>query len=359
MPALVCTPTYPRPGETAQLRVTPTAGGNFARLKLTDAPLGSEEKAAVLAAGGAKDYGGIDVSTDALFFTPTAPGVYVFAVTEYRRGASTTRGGYAQAPENFDTETALATSSLSVYVAQQLELTLGVDVGSALLRLWVAEGKVLATGPIDGVGETTPILEKWSNEKSRLAASATSVQAAITALGGVAASTVFGSLQAVVNDIATKFTNHAGSGTFHSTTDTDNAIATAFRTPTTPEAVIASAQRLTTNIRRHFQNDGGAGIDTVGFHAAIDWSNLPVVSGAGSTAQAMSAVAALWYAFEAHRVTGHLSPDAANALTPLPPLLQLVGKFCHELRLQSPTAPPSVHAAAALLVAGGGFTPSR
>ena len=348
----------------AKLTFALSGGGNFLRLWLTAAPVGSEhrERLEKSKAGRVEVFNGD--ADDTFTFSVTQGGKYVFAAQEYTKGASAHGGGYATDPDGFKTETPLPSGSpvedtVSVVFGDRLTMPVGVGPDTATLVLFVFAATIRATA-FDVQGETTPRLVEPSTPKARTAAADATVAAAVDALADQTATDVLGSMSSLTNGFRTAFNAHIDDGTVHPSADSDNTISAGFQDASTPEGlgrVLAEHIKL---LKLHMTTDSGSGPGTGDYHTSskADWANIPIVAGAGSTAQALSAFSDVWRAYEAHRVdTGvHSSADVTNTLAALPELLEVHRAFNAALQPTSPTAPATANEGTTVLVHGAGMT---
>lgn len=362
---LAQTPTYPAPGR--KVRVTPSAsgGGNFARIWLTDAPLGSDWRKKIAESTASR----IELAAcgvgQSFEFTPDVGGAYVCAAQEYTLGATAHGGAYEGDPDGYQTETKIGSeATLHIYAGERLEQTIGTGADTAVLAVWVWNDTIRQTTLAEH-GETTPALSNGSTDRARIASLNSAVVAALSGLVNQVASTALGTLSSVITNIGTKLLAHVGSAAAHSTIDEDNEPDGRVNLASGVEGVVASAQNLATLLSRHIRNDD-AGAGTMSAAAAyhvisaapvIDWTNIPAFQNCGSLEQALSVIASVWEAYEAHRVSTsvHTAADSTNALTVLPTLLLVHKAFSAAVRAMGPTAPAVVNTATAKLVHGAGF----
>lgn len=360
-------PTYPAPGR--RVRVTPTAGagGNYARLWLTDAPLGSEWRSKIATAAASRlDLAECD-SGKAFDFLPDVGGVYVVTAQEYTKGASTYGGTYADDLAGYTSETKVGSeATLYLYVGQRLEQSLGAGADTAKLAVWVWNDTVRRT-TIAEHGEATPAVYAPSSDRARTAVLSSAVATALTDLVNQTASTSLGTVSSVLDDIAQKIAAHMVTGaTTHNAADSDNddKIGRVLDNASAAEGVVYAAQTIATALSRHMRNDNaGAGTGTAAsaYHQVstpkADWANLPAFQACGDIGQAFAVIGAIWDAYEAHRVSVavHGTADSTNTLTSLPRLFAVHKAFAAAVRASNPTAPASINSAVTLLAHSAGF----
>jgi hypothetical protein len=361
-------PTYPAPGR--KVRVTPTAGagGNFARLWLTDAPLGSEWRRKLAESTASRVELAATDSGKAFEFTPDVGGVYVCTAQEYTLGATAHGGAYEGDPDGYQTETKVgAESTVSIYAGERLEQTIGVGADTVRLAVWVWNDTIRQTTLAEH-GEATPAVSRPSSDKARIASLSSDVIGALSGLVDQSASIALGTLSTVISDIKTKLLAHEASLTVHTAADEDNEPDERVDLASGPEGVAASAQHLAMLFSRHVRNDdAGSGTMSAAspYHVLsavpkVDWTNVPAFGSCATVEQALSVIASVWEAYEAHRVSTavHLAADSTNTLTSLPLLLRVHKAFSAVVRSLAPSAPGVVSGAAVLLVHGAGFRSS-
>ena len=356
-------PTYPAPGR--KVRVTPTAGagGNFARVWLTDAPLGSELREKIAKATTARLELAATDSGKAFEFTPDVGGAYVCTVQEYTLGATAHGGAYEGDPDGYQTETKVgAESTVYLYAGERLEQTIGAGADTAKLVVWIWNATIRQT-TIAEHGEATPALYNLSSDRAKTAALSTTVATALTALVGQTATATIGTLATVLDNMLAKINAHMGMGaTTHNAADADNDMGRVLDGASGIDGIVYVAQRMATALRYHMTNSAdGAAIGGAAYHivstAKGDWANLPAFQSCGSLEQALSVIGSVWEAYEAHRVNTsvHGAADSTNTLSALGPLLGLHKAYAAVIRSMNPTSPASINSGTTLLVHGAGF----
>lgn len=358
-------PTYPAPGRKVRVTVSASGGGDFARVWLTDAPLGSEWRKKLAESTASRlEIAACDVG-QAFEFTPDVGGAYVCAAQEYTLGATAHGGAYDGDPDGYQTETKVGSeSTLYLYVGERLKQTIGTGADTAVLAVWVWNDTIRQTTLAEH-GEVTPALSNPSTDRARIASLDAAVVVALTALVNQSASTALGTLSTVLTNIGTKLLAHEALLTSHANADEDNEPDTRVDLASGVEGVVTAAQNLATLLSRHIRNDdAGSGTLTAAssYHVisavpVIDWTNIPAFQNCATIEQALSVIASVWEAYESHRVSTavHIAADSTNTLTSLPLLLRVHKAFSAAVRAMAPTAPGVVNAATARLVFGAGF----
>lgn len=362
---LTQTPTYPAPGRKVRVTVSASGGGDFARLWITDAPLGSEWRKKIAESTAARVELAACDAGKAFDFWPDVGGVYAVTAQEYTLGATAHGGAYDGDPDGYQSETKVgAESTVYLYVGERLKQTIGVGPDTATLAVWVWNDTIRQTTLAEH-GEVTPALSSPSSDRARIASLNSAVVTALSGLINQSASTALGTLSTVLTNIGAKLLAHQALLSAHAAADEDNEPDARIDLAGGVEGVVAAAQNLATLLSRHIRNDdAGAGTLTAAsaYHVisavpVIDWTNIPAFQNCGTLDQALSVIASVWEAYEAHRVSTavHTAADSTNTLTSLPLLLRVHKAFAAAVRPLAPTAPTVVHAATARLVHGAGF----
>jgi hypothetical protein len=348
------------PGHPVRISLQLNGGGNYARVWITNAPARSRYKAELAASGASRIQIFEGGKGEVWEFTPDVGGTFIFRSQEYTRGGIAFGGGFKGDPDGRPTETfAPATEDLfSISVMERLTWPVGTGKDVAELALWVRGTRIRAT-TVALNGETTPALMKPRSEKAKLAcadSSAGGVLEQVSALANMTATEAIGDAATITTNIIDKYNAHRTQGGVHSSNDAINIIASAFRNPVSPDALLATVREILTKLDRHMRNDNaGAGTGTSGFHSSSDMTNNPVAAPPGDLASAFAALADCWRAYEAHRVlTGgvHSSADTTNTLTALSsasPLLELQKRFIAVTASLSPPVPETANAGVAVL----------
>lgn len=370
---LATTPAYAVPGAKVRVTTSAGAGGDYARLYITDAPSGSAWKLKLAEAGATRLQVHEGEAGRSFDFIGDRPGGYVFFAEEITRNDAAATGGYAGAAANTPSETVVGTSTTTLYLGQRLTAPVGTPAdGRAEFVLWVWNDTIRAT-TLEQHGETTPALRPLDanpTPRMRAAALSTGVQTALAALANVTVTTALGAADSVLIDIIGKLKIHAASVTFHANADTDNSwnddatwqVFQGVGTYATAQSLAAATRDIVVNLSRHVVNDSGTGAGSGDYHeiaavASADWANVPSPApGSADVMGQLMAVADAWAAFESHRVStaSHLVADT-SALTALPPLLDVLRYFSASLRSSNPTAPAVENPGALLLAAAAGM----
>lgn len=360
---LATVPTYAAPGRKVRVTPTATGGGNFARLWLTDAPLGSEWRGKIAESTASRLPLADSDSGKAFDFTPDVGGVYVVTAQEYTKGASTYGGTHGDDTAGFASETKVGSeTTLYIYVGQRLEQTIGTGEHAAKLAVWIWNATIRRT-TIAEHGEATPAIYGATSDRAKTAALSTTVATALTALVDVTASTALGTLATVIDNMLLKINAHMATGaSVHNAADSDNDMGRTLDGASGVDGVVYVAQKMATALRYHMTNSAdGAAIGGAAYHLVTtvkgDWTNIPAFQSCGSLDQALSVIASVWEAYEAHRVSTavHGAADSTNTLTALPALLAVHKAYAAVVRSTNPTAPASVNSGATLLAHGAGF----
>jgi len=356
--------TYPAPRTPIQVSFGTTASGaNFVRLACTGAPTGSKEKAKLDANASSEVVVFEGDSTSQWRFNPGAAGRYVFTAYEIQKGAAAYGGGYQDAPDTYQSESILASNSLSIYVGDWVTTQLGTAPDTATLRLLVVNDTIRQT-TLTTHEEATPAIVGARTPLADSAATSATMTDAIAALVDVAASTALGNPGAVLQNIMTQYAAHRASAAYHYSADTDNAISTAYSNPTSPGGIASSATESARLMSRHIRNDDGTGVGSQSWHqsggqTAADMANSFILNSASSADRRsqLSLIADLWRVYESHRVTSvHQASDTANACTALPAILEIHRKFLAAIAAASPDTPTGANPGTTTLVFSGGFT---
>lgn len=357
------TPTYQLPNKTFYMTFSAT-DGNFVRVMVTAAPPSSgyaqriiDEETSELEIGA--------TATGQVWtgFEPDAPGVYTLKAYELTVGASTYGGYFESDTDGYSTETVEGSTTLTIYVGQRLESTIGTPADNATLVLHVWNSTVRAT-TVEQHGIDSPDLINPSSARAETFVSDSGVVAALANFEDRAASTVASAAYSVLDNELVEFEDHLLQAGVHAANDTDNTPAVAsLRNALTEEQLVTSVAELQRLYRQHCENDagagGGAGSASSNYHTIGDRINGPIAPPPSDYASAIFAVADLWRGYEAHRVSTvfHSSADTTNSLTALTTgsLLALCKEVSDVLATPTPTAPSTDNPGATSLVHRGGF----
>lgn len=346
--SLATTPSFALPSEAVPLTATITGGtgANYVRLWCVDAPVGSvyrnqlDKSAAArveITPPNAPAAGGV---------LPSVPfeaqlevgGRYTFVGQEYTYGASTYGGGYASAPDAYQSQTKIgAEQTLYVYVGQRMSHRLGASAygtGSLLVYVW---DETIRPTSFDVHGVASPSIINLSSPRAVAAANASAVQTLVDGLIDANVNTLAPvlTLSALVEQMKTELPDHFNnvSGAYHSSADTDNdtEIEDAPYAATTPGALVKHATVFYARLRNHMSN-GPFGAD--GYHRnQSDFTNALICDPSPSEsnmAYTFAIIADVIRCYEAHRINAvhHLPVDTNNVISaPLGPLLSLHRAF--------------------------------
>jgi len=354
-------PTYQLPNKTFFLTFSASVG-NHVRVMVTAAPDGSRYASEIED----RDTSELEIgqtSTGQVWtdFEPDVAGVYTLKAYEITVGASAYGGYFASDTEGYASETVLGSTTLTMYVGQRLEVTVGTPADHATLVVHVWNATVRPT-TVELHGVDSPALIEPSSARAETFVVDTGVVAALAAMENVAATTVAAAASTVLDKIVTEFEDHLTQATVHNAGDSDNTPATTSLTGAkTEEQLVTATATIQRLIRQHFENDAGdgAGAGGAAYHVIADRVNGPVAPPPNDYASSIMAIADMWRAYEAHRVstTFHNVADTTNTLTALTTgsLLALCKEVSDVLSTPTPTAPSTDHAGATTLVHGAGF----
>lgn len=367
MPTLSTTPAYPVSGARIKVSFSATSGGNYVKLYVRDAPIGSELKLQLTREQATRLQLFAGPIADSYEFQVDKAGSYVFEIEEYTKGASTYGGGYQRAPDANPSETYITNGTAYIRVGQRLLQRVGYGSDTATLVLHVFNDTIRETTFKDQ-GEASPALIEHRSDAIKTASIATVVLSTINTLKGVTASTALGTLSTQINDLIDNCNAHFANAAVHNATDAVNLIAATYKSPTTAEALKRTLTELASKLDRHMRNDtgptasaaGGTGTGTyhvVGGANVADWTNLPLQTSVGSLEESIAVFADSWRAYDAHRqsTTVHSSADNTNDPASLAPLPALHYRISSELRSLSPTAPATMNSGAVQLIHSAGF----
>ncbi len=358
--ALTQTPRYPLPSTPVRCVVSADGGGDWAKIWITAAPLGSVWRKEL----DDSDAGRIelfdDATGEAFEFNGDVAGVYVLTAQEYTKNAATYGGGYSGDPNGFATETAAGgATALTIDIGSRLTSQIGSspDTATLVLHVW---GATIRKTTASIHGENTPAITAPTSPRARTAAETSGVLAAATAVADTTASTAIGDLAVAISDFRSKYHAHIADAAAHPSADTDNTLGNLVLNPTSASGAVAAVNELITKFRQHAINDAGDG-DGPGeapYHNEPDWTNAPASGSVGDVAGATNAFADLYAAYEAHRiedVTAHDAADVTNILATLAGLLDVHSAFSSVVKSVNPTNPETMNSGATLLVHSAGF----
>lgn len=348
------------PNERFGLTFSPSVG-NFVRVVVTDAPPGSgyatqlvEQESTEIELGSSAE-GQLWTG-----FEPDAPGAYTLKLYELTVGASSYGGQFATDTDGYATETIEGTTTLSVYVGQRLESPIGSGSDTATLVLHVWDDTVRET-TVEQQGVDSPALIDPASPKAETFVAGSAVATALGDMRDAAATTVASPPATVLDDIVDEFADHLTQSTVHSSNDTDNTPSDALKGAGTTGELAASVGELQRLMKQHFANDAGDGLGPGGasYHGTADRVNTPIAPAPTDYATSIFALADMWRAYEAHRVSTawHSNADTTNTLTALTTgsILALCKVVSDVLATPTPTPPSTDNEGATTLVHRGGM----
>lgn len=364
--ALSTSPAYPTAGQRVRVSWT-GASGNYVRVWLTAAPLASKYRGQLDESESNRvqlHEGDVAASWT---FEPDVGGGYVLTVQEYDKGASSYGGGHALSTDAYQTETKNGSeSSLTLYCAQWVEVPVGPQGRQSRARMLV-HGQTIRATTVQSHGEKTPRLIPVNDVPIVQAAiEDATVITKLANLDAVNMTTGLEVIATVYEDIRAEFEDHLSEASVHANSDTDNAVAQAFKlTPTaTIDAVRESIQELARRMTNHMLNrDDGEATGTQDYHESggstiQDAANLPQIRSIGDLPSAWNALIELHRSYEAHRqsTSVHNSADSTNVLGALSEMGQLHSAYLDAVATTEPTAASTQNAGVVALVAKTGAT---
>jgi len=362
-------PAYPTPGADVRVTFAASGGGDYVRLFLTDAPIGSTLRADLDAtdAGQVEIYSG-DVSGAATILGDVSGG-YVFSAQEITKlGTSSYGGGYHSDTAAYRTETVVSTDSATMYVGQRLtgKISLG-NSHTATLVLWLWDSTIRLTTVAEH-GEASPRFDVPSNAPAPLRAAVgdSAVDTALAALRDITATTALGDMDAACQDYRSLHEAHVSSAALHNDADANNTVDSAWATLEDIGGLADWVAVASNAFRGHILNaDSSGAVGEATTHQSTttrqDWGNVPTLPGvaAGNAFQALAAFAELHAGYESHRVNATLHTTAdTNALAALPPLAAALSALISVHKSSAPTAPPNDNPGTTLLVSSAGMSES-
>lgn len=353
MPATVATfPTYAVPGRKTSVIFTPANGNaNFVRVWATTAPEGTAIRKQIDASKLNRSlvFEGRAGADHPWRHTFEKGGAYTLLLQEYERGNSW-GGGYDRDPRGAPSETTLGSEqSLTLYIAQRMTQTLGVNPDTATLVVYVVNDTIRET--VAAVhGEATPAIVDPSSDKANIAASDATVLTQLATLkdDDVWFAAVFTNFLDV-NGFMDDFMAHAASASFHQSADAHADLAS-FKVPAAgqnePSAAADPINKLRERYSLHIRNSTVAsptpGSVTTHNQSSqfIDSTNelLPITADAGDPTTVVAAMADWLRAYERHRVAAmHETTDSTNSAATTSPLVTLHRRFLEAL-VAVPTA---------------------
>lgn len=364
--SLATNPQYPLPGVVP---ITATADtGNFVRLWITDAPIGSKLKGDLDNADGTRLKVFAISSGDTSEQVLDKPGGYVFVAQEYTRGAAAGNGGgFEGDPKSFTTETKVGSEqALTVYVGDCMTLRVGTPSrGYATLCVYVWNDTIRETS-VATHGVSSPQLISATTPIAAAAAGASSVTTALAALIDSTTTSLTNDLTDLWDELRTKIPLHFNSAVFHANADSanDTAIEDLPADPVSPEGWSRSIAQMARALRQHFTNGGESLTGASRYHAPADYENLQLLSvpseSGADLATAFSSLATIRAAYEAHRAdaTYHAAADTTNTIAAtVDKVLALNAAFVGAMAPLQPTAAANQNPGTVRL-AGLGFIPA-
>ena len=360
-------PAYPTPGADVRVTFAASGGGDYVRLFLTDAPIGSTLRADLDAtdAGQIAIYEG-DVSGAATILGDVSGG-YVFSAQEITKlGTSSYGGGFHSDAASYRTETVVSTDSATFYVGQRLtgKISLG-NSHTATLVFWLWDSTIRQTTVADH-GEASPRFDVPTNSPASLRAAVgdSAVDAALVALRDITATAALGDADAAAANFFTRYEAHRVSPSFHQAADSTHGITGAYSELGDITGLSDWLVYVGEKFSRHILNadstgdvGGGDFHDPGGAGLKQDWGNALSLPG-GGVFQAQAGLAELHAAYESHRTwAGHDNPDT-TALTALPPLAAALSALISVHKSSAPTAPANDNPGTTLLVSSAGMSES-
>ncbi len=373
MPTFTCDPAYPVPKRGVSIRfAVAEANADYVRIWCVSAPTGSKLNAEIEKTSLSRVQV-FEGDADAAWTTGDFDkgGCYVLLAQEYKRGASSYGGDFdgdrnaAPSEQKYGSET-----TLNLFIGQKMTQLVGFGGDTSTLVLWVWDETIRPTS-LGVHGEVSPAIVDGTTPRAQSVMRSEDVRLAVAALANVTAASAIGNLTAILADIRAKFTAHRTQGTVHSANDADNVVSAAYGREPTPQTMTQFASELLRKLRQHIQNDAGgasnlAGVNSRAYHTDdVDWTNLPVFQSGGGASQSYAAVADLWRAYEAHRLSEttsggvHANPDTINALVSIDgTILNVHRHYLAALAALTPSIPATQSTAAVLLAAQAGFKES-
>lgn len=318
--AIVCTPTYPVPGEEVTLSLT-AATGTVAVFELVSGPdeteletglllarLPSGERVATSADDAAQL---LEDGGDAALRTITfdQPGEYAFRAYDFRDVLGLP--GWEGDPSGAWRRELVGTQTGTIYVGEYVELPIVTAPGhGAALRLQINNETVRAA-----------VLIEPTTEVARVAILDSAVATALTGVVGITVANLGTQLQTGVDDLRTRYEAHRilTAAGVHADTDTTNVVDR--DAVNSQEAAIEALNYLRPIVLAHAQTTGIGGGVGAPWHTVEDWKNVPCAAPAIDVPSATVVLCDLRERFyERHRVqvaapASHGAADGTNTLT--------------------------------------------
>lgn len=347
------------------------AAADYLRVWLTDAPVGTPERAQIEDSGFGRILFHEGDSGSRKEFVPQKGGKYRLVTQEYTLISGSHGGSYENDPNAAPRETKVGSeSNVTLTIGQRMVMECGASPDVADLVLFVFDDTIRATS-LDIHGETTPVIKGGSTNRANMALATTAVRTAVSGLVDVTVATAIGTVSTILSEMVTDFNAHLDEASVHANDDTDNDLDSGFGSAPTPAEMARIVTALLRSLRQHLLNDNGQGPGTAGtdpatgdatpdpYHSAFDYTNLPLFESA-SGPESYRALADIWRSYEAHRAnaTIHDAADSTNTLTALPALLAVHSAFFSQLAAISPTVPDTQTSGAVQLMTQVGATES-
>src|SRR5690606_16812955 len=206
-------------------------------------------------------------------------------------------------------------------------------------------------------GEVTPALKNASSPRMQAATERPGVQAALGALDGLDVSDAIGDIEGLSAELVGGVQAHCTQAGDDPINDTANGPAPGWSGSNSPEGLVAVVTAILQAMHGHFRDQDANLQMGAGYHSGrADFTNSPLFETVGNQAEAYRALADIWRAHEAHRVSVsgspglHLVADSTNSLTTqLPAILEVHRLLFAQLAAMSPTVPATQSTGAMLL----------
>lgn len=373
MATLVTTkPTYAVPNRPTTVIFQPSNGAtNFIRVWATTAPEGTAIREQIDAnkLKRALVYQGNAGPSYPWRTTFEKGGAYSLTIQEYTKG-NTWGGGYDRDPRGAPTETKNgAEQTTTLYIAQRMTQTIGVNPDSAELVLYMVNQTVRPT--LEAVhGEATPSIQSPSSDKAAAAANEAAVLTALSDLHNASTSTLgYSDIAANLNVILTYFESHAENvgGTWHQAADEQTDLVNNYALPNgaTQAGIAATINKLRQRYSLHIENateasptPGSITIHQQTLRLDVGARLLPITADGSDPATIFGAYADFARAQDVHRVSGaHETADTAWPIGPFAvgSLARMHYRFLQAITQPFATPPPGQTSGAVGLMTYAGF----
>jgi hypothetical protein len=370
--SLVQTPAYPTTRKPVAIKFS-GATGNFVRVWVTDAPVGSKLRGELDKASASLIQVFEGDTTATWTFSPDVGGKYLLTAQEYTRGASSYGGGYAGDPAGYATETAVgAAVALSIVVGDRLTFKVGAGSDTATLVVWVWDDTIRATR-FDLHGEVSPALTEASSARAATAANQAAVRTLVASFAGLTSGALVGDLSTLIPMIVDTVNAHMSDPAEHQNPDATNVLPYASRAPATKKGIVETVSLLLASLGKHLRSDGGYGTGsadgaTVGavthplpWHykagqVVADLVNGTAATGGQDVSDALNALGDIVRVYNAHDADTRIHGAAfGNQIGATSPLLSMIGAFFSALSNYRPPATSTENPGAVVLVHGAGM----